>query len=284
MRLLHVRDFTFKQFVKQPPTYAILSHRWSEHEPSLKDIKHRNGKPSTAYNKVYGFANYISAHLPQLEWIWVDSCCIDQKSAAELSEGVNRMFEWYRNATVCIAYLPDVKHASDSVAFRRSVWFRRGWTLQELVASTIVIFLTSEWDVIGHKGTADHLRGSLEVGPNLEPLIAEASGVSHAVLQDFSNSHVLSVEERMRWIEGRETLKEEDMYYSLFGIFGVSPGANYGEMKWGARRRLLEAIKQKQQSGGSRSMYSGSIMFSSRVSMQYNEINADMDGWSRPLA
>nr|POE59398.1 vegetative incompatibility protein het-e-1 [Quercus suber] len=67
----------------------------------------------------------------------MDSCCIDQKSAAELSEGVNCMFDWYRNVRVCIVYLPDVERPSDIVALRNSVWFKRGWTLQELLASTV---------------------------------------------------------------------------------------------------------------------------------------------------
>jgi len=261
MRLLHAREFTFKKFVKQPPTYAILSHRWSEHEPSLRDIEDSRGKPLAVHNKVHGFADYISTYLPQLDWIWVDSCCINQESAAELSEGVNCMFEWYRDARVCLAYLSDVEHASDSVAFRRSVWFRRGWTLQELVASTVVVFVTKGWDIIGHKGNADHLSGNgFNVGRNIELLIVEVTGIPHAVLQDFSNSYALSVEQRMRWMEGRETLREEDLYYSLFGIFGVAPGANYGEKKLGAQQRLLAAIDQKQQSGGSGSTHCKSIV------------------------
>lgn len=252
MRLVHAREFTYKRFVKQPPTYAILSHRWSEHEPSLRDIEDGRGKPSAVHEKVHGFADYISSHLPQLEWIWVDSCCTNQESAAELSEGVNCMFDWYRDARVCLAYLLDVEHPADSVAFRRSVWFRRGWTLQELVASTVVVFVTKHWDIIGHKGNANHLiSGGFNVGRNVEPLIVEVTGIPHTVLQDFSNSYALSVEQRMRWMKKRETLREEDLYYSLFGIFGVTLGANYGEKKLSAQQRLLRAIDQKQQPGGS---------------------------------
>lgn len=253
MRLLHAQKFRFEAFEKQPPTYAILSHRWSAHEPSLKDIEDCHGVPSAAHKKVGEFASFISTYLPQLEWIWVDSCCIDQKSTAELSEGVNRMFEWYRDASVCIAHLSDVEQASDSVAFRHSVWFRRGWTLQELVASTVVVFVTKSWDTIGHKGNADHLAGArFDAGPNVERLIHEATSIPPAVLQDFSNSHILSIEQRMRWMDGRETLKEEDRYYSMFGIFGVTPGANYGEKKVGAEERLLAAIDGKQRSSSNR--------------------------------
>lgn len=42
MRLLHARESTFRQFVKQPPKYASLSYRWSAYAPSLKDIQDRS--------------------------------------------------------------------------------------------------------------------------------------------------------------------------------------------------------------------------------------------------
>ena len=84
-----------------------------------------------------------------------DTSCIDKKSSAELSEAINSMFRWYQTATKCYVYLSDVstgkqeasKEASElpwELAFRDSKWFTRGWTLQELLASTSVEFFSKE--------------------------------------------------------------------------------------------------------------------------------------------
>ncbi|EJF57898.1 hypothetical protein DICSQDRAFT_173520 [Dichomitus squalens LYAD-421 SS1] len=71
-------------------------------------------------------------------YIWIDSCCIDKVSSSELSEAINSMYAWYGDADICHTYLADVPpgdapHSEDS-SFRESRWFRRGWTLQELIA------------------------------------------------------------------------------------------------------------------------------------------------------
>jgi hypothetical protein len=42
------------------------------------------------------------------EWGWVDTCCIDKTSSAELSEAINSMYRWYTEADSCYAYLSDV--------------------------------------------------------------------------------------------------------------------------------------------------------------------------------
>jgi hypothetical protein len=47
---------------------------------------------------------------------WVDTCCIDKSSSAELSEAINSMFTWCWDACVCYAYLSDlmpVRHSDD---------------------------------------------------------------------------------------------------------------------------------------------------------------------------
>lgn len=247
MRLLHVWSLEFQHFDADPPPppYAILSHRWTTSEARLADIERWHADLPEEYTKVLGFTRYVRIFLPDIRWIWIDSCCINQDSSAELSEAVNRMFEWYRDARVCLAYLPDVEHRANRLALRKSVWFKRGWTLQELVASTVVVFLATNWQVIGHKGDATHLNGQVEVGVNLEPLLSEVTNIPQNVLQDYSNSRSLGFGEKMLWMEGRQTSKEEDMIYALFGIFNVTPGANYGEGKRGAELRLRDAIQRR---------------------------------------
>jgi hypothetical protein len=61
------------------------------------------------------------------------------------------MYQWYESATVCYAYLDDVEETQDDgmESFRRSRYWTRGWTLQELIAPRIFIFFSSRWKQIG---------------------------------------------------------------------------------------------------------------------------------------
>lgn len=244
MRLLNVTTLEFARFSRaERPKYVTASHRWSNgSEATFKDIRKRRNTESAGYEKVKGFITYVRDSLPSVEWLWMDTCCINQEDAAELSEAVNLMFEWYRNAEVCVAYLADVNAAEDKSSFEQSEWFERGWTLQELLAPKTVVFLTKEWKVIGNKGGAAHTCSIGDVEPGLEDKISRITGIPEHVLHDYRTSVNLTVEEKLKWMEGRTTTREEDMSYALYGIFGVAPGANYGERGDRARQRLLDAI------------------------------------------
>ena len=85
-----------------------------------------------------------------LSYAWVDTCCIDKRSSAELSEAINSMYRWYSDAEVCFTYIVDVdsvpiggatySSAAQIQAFKKSRWFSRGWTLQELIAPRKRVF------------------------------------------------------------------------------------------------------------------------------------------------
>ena len=62
-------------------------------------------------------------------YVWVDTCCINKESSAELSEAINSMFKWYKDSNHCVAFLSDVSGPGEIAKGR---WFTRGWTLQEL--------------------------------------------------------------------------------------------------------------------------------------------------------
>jgi hypothetical protein len=91
------------------------------------------------------------------EYVWVDTCCIDKTSSAELSEAINSMFSWYQKADVCYVYLSDYlfparkDNSLDEEFFKNSRWFTRGWTLQELIAPESVVFFNESWHDIGTK-------------------------------------------------------------------------------------------------------------------------------------
>ena len=169
------------------------------------------------------------------EHIWIDSTCINKDSSSELSEAINSMYYWYGSAEVCYAFLSDVPEgdevfAMDS-AFRRSRWFRRGWTLQELIAPESVVFFSRGWTLLGTKITL------LEV-------IHDITKIDGGVLLHTKALDEASVAQRMSWASTRETTRVEDQAYSLLGVFGINMPTLYGEGEQ-AFRRLQEEILRR---------------------------------------
>ena len=169
------------------------------------------------------------------DFLWIDSCCIDKTSSSELSEAINSMYEWYRGATVCYAYLADVpfdeNHHAVSSSFRTSRWYDRGWTLQELIAPSALTFLSKDWKVIGTKGS-------------LCDLVEAVTGIPEEALLHTKPLHAFSVAERFSWAAERQTMREEDRAYSLLGIFGIHMPTLYGEGEL-AFQRLQEEIVRR---------------------------------------
>ncbi|WPH04423.1 Hypothetical protein R9X50_00731400 [Acrodontium crateriforme] len=248
MRLLNVHNFKFTEFRDDNrPNYVIASHRWFDGcEATFQDVRDGYNCDKAGYDKIKAFAEYVRKNVQSVEWLWIDTCCINKDSAAELSEAINLMFDWYRNAELCIAYLADVESTDDRSRFERSEWFERGWTLQELLAPRMVIFVTKSWQVIGNRGGSTLDKIELLMGPNLETEIARITRIPEDALQTFDPGRRWTVDERLRWMDGRKTTREEDMFYALYGIFGVTPGANYGERRDGAKQRLLAAINHQE--------------------------------------
>ena len=168
-------------------------------------------------------------------YLWIDSCCIDKTSSSELSESINSMFQWYAGAAVCYTFLADVPSEespdADGSRFRRSRWFTRGWTLQELVAPSELLFLSSDWEIIGSKR-------------QLAGLIEAISNVDREALLREKPLNKFSVAQRLSWAARRETTRVEDRAYSLLGIFGINMSTLYGEGE-GALRRLQEEIMRR---------------------------------------
>ena len=129
---------------------------------------------------------------PQLSIYWIDTCCFDKSSSAELSETINSMYRWYEQASVCYAYLADVGEDEDEnhLQLRGSRWFTRGWTLQELIASkTNMTFYTANWKLVSTKALLiDHL--------------SEITSIDRRVLENGRNKIIISAAERMSWAAG----------------------------------------------------------------------------------
>ncbi|KIN07133.1 hypothetical protein OIDMADRAFT_174150 [Oidiodendron maius Zn] len=242
MRLLECHndgEFSLtKNFSNHIPKYAILSHTWGAdtEEVNFQDLIDSTGKSKDGYRKIRFCGE--QARRDGLQYFWVDTCCIDKSSSAELAEAINSMFRWYRDATKCYVYLLDVSSAKRKrstshsktweSAFRASRWFTRGWTLQELLAPSSVEFFSQEGKRLGDKKT-------------LEQLIHQITGIAISAIHGAPLSQ-FGVEERLLWAENRQTTREEDKAYSLLGIFDVYMPLIYGEGRDNALSRFREEI------------------------------------------
>jgi hypothetical protein len=158
MRLLNSKTKQLEESFDKTPGYAILSHTWGAEELTFKDME-RDGY--TESRKVDGCCE--QAVKDGLDYVWIDTCCIDKSSSAELSEAINSMWDWYYQSGICYAYLADVPPGidveEDDSEFARSRWFTRGWTLQELISPRVVAFYDESWNEIGRKSNFGGHRG-----------------------------------------------------------------------------------------------------------------------------
>ena len=242
MRLLEYKsndNFILHEFIgTKVPVYAILSHTWATGEVTIQEVENGTGKDKAGWKKIVFCAKQADAD--GLRYLWVDTCCIDKKNAVELQEAINSMFRWYQNAARCYVYMSDVSIGEDDeqdsppkweAAFKKSRWFRRGWTLQELIAPSSVEFFDSNGRQIGSK-------------EELTQQIHDVTRIPVTILRGDALTE-FDVNERMSWARGRETMRPEDMAYSLLGILGVHMPLIYGEGMPNALNRLQWEIERR---------------------------------------
>jgi len=229
MRLLNVDTKELEEYDAYPrPKYAILSHTWGENEVTFQDIHQSHALSMTGYEKIEYLCD--QARKDDLQYAWIDTCCIDKTSSAELSEAINSMFEWYKDAHVCYAYLTDVDLEGFDSKFRKSRWFKRGWTLQELLAPERIVFYGKGWIHLGDKH-------------GLVSIISSRTGIPELALRRPPTIHTFSIAARMFWARERQTRRVEDIAYCLLGIFKVNMPLLYGEGSKAFKRLQEELIK-----------------------------------------
>ena len=219
MRLLNVFNLRLEQFFEdQIPHYAILSHTWEDEEVTFQDMQKGHGPSRKGWQKIESCCKLVR-EIGNQEYVWIDTCCIDKSSSSELTESINSMFDWYARSEICYAYLKDVPYVRHdrlfhnefydldlpfpksfdlnfAAAFRRSRWFTRGWTLQELLTPEFVVFLNSGWTAITTK--------QLSV-----QIIQEVTGIEpqylRGPLKRFSRA---TIARKMCWASGRQTTRK----------------------------------------------------------------------------
>jgi hypothetical protein len=184
MRLLNVHTLKLESFYEElKPEYAILSHTWGEEEITFAQILKKRKEPLRAngYQKIDFTCKQAKKN--GINYAWIDTCCIDKSSSAELSEAINSMFKWYKEAKICYAYLNDVTCLTDLETAR---WFTRGWTLQELIAPETLHFFDHTGSYIGDKKT-------------LADRVSLRTNIPVQVLKLTTRPATLSVDQPARW-------------------------------------------------------------------------------------
>lgn len=237
MHLIHTSTLRLHEFFGDTvPKYAILSHTWEDEEVSFNDMQSfelSQLRQKRGFQKI----EYTCAEARKrgLGWAWVDACCIDKSSSAELSEAINSMYTWYQRSEVCFAYLSDVPNDANPrpmrSSFRLSRWFSRGWTLQELIAPAQVIFYGANWSFIGDKLL-------------LCMVLEDTTGIPCDLLLGHKGMECFSIAQRMAWASKRQTTRVEDTAYCLLGLCDINMPLLYGEGVKAFRRLQEEIIKQ----------------------------------------
>ncbi|KAH7068507.1 heterokaryon incompatibility protein-domain-containing protein [Paraphoma chrysanthemicola] len=250
MRLLDTTTFELhsrEQEYFKSEGYAILSHRWVGAEITFEQISRHSAElrnagawqmPTPQLEKIRGAC--LTARNLGFKWMWIDNCCINKSSTTEESESINSMFKWYRDAQVCITYLSDVEMRSpplpprqggihttppgppNHTIFKRhdgrtpSEWFSRGWTLQELLAPHDMRFFDMNWNYMGTK-------------TSLAREIQAITRIDATYLTGERDFRQACIAVKMSWLSSRTTTRQEDMTYSMLGLFNTTMSPQYGE-------------------------------------------------------
>ncbi|KAL8377287.1 hypothetical protein RB595_008123 [Gaeumannomyces hyphopodioides] len=231
MRFINTETLAFEEVeAPEPKSYAILSHTWGDGEVTFRDMADMEiASLKAGFDKIA--KTCLLARLEGYRLAWIDTCCIDKSSSAELSEAINSMFSLYAESGKCFVYLND--YHSDifiDTEFALCRWFTRGWTLQELIAPDELQFYQAGWQALGTKRS-------------LLSYIHAITRIPTVVLEDREATFSCCIAQRMSWAAGRVTKRPEDVAYCLLGLFRVNMPMLYGMGKKAFFRLQEEIIK-----------------------------------------
>ncbi|KAH8600671.1 heterokaryon incompatibility protein-domain-containing protein [Bisporella sp. PMI_857] len=230
MKLINTNTGLFEEFIgRDIPKYAILSHTWQEEEVSFTSMNEPSCRKKGGYRKIV-----MTCHMASkagLNYAWIDTCCIDKSSSAELTEAINSMYRYYQRSNICYVFLSDLPATSSlHTELKKCRWFTRGWTLQELIAPKDIHFFDQDWNYRGSK-------------QDLVEALSLITGINPNILMHNKRLSSVAVAQRMSWAAHRETTRIEDMAYCLLRIFEVNMPLLYGEEGRAFRRLQEEIIK-----------------------------------------
>ncbi|KAI0815532.1 HET-domain-containing protein [Xylaria sp. FL0064] len=233
MWLINARTRLLEEFTGlKIPEYAILSHTWEAGQEVTFQEFSRESRTSAkrGYWKIDQTCQ--QAIRDGLDYVWVDTCCIDKSSSAELSEAINSMYNWYQRASVCYVYFVDLFHpvGPDDPNLQDCRWFTRAWTLQELIAPIHVKFYARAWEFCFTKSDAS-------------AQLSRIAGINPRILRHEIPLSAICVAQKMSWARSCQATRVEDIAYSLLGIFAINMPLLYGEESKAFMRLQSEIIR-----------------------------------------
>ncbi|KAL0945654.1 hypothetical protein HGRIS_014808 [Hohenbuehelia grisea] len=279
------------EIVESHTKYAILSHRWEKDELDYTKAKalpqnflQRRFK-SQGREKIRKFCEQASQY--SCDYVWFDTGCIDKSSSSELEESIRSMFNWYRNSEICIVYLAGTKSMLDP--HKKDDWFKRGWTLQELLAPPRMKFFNSDWTpTTSSQYDIDRTTTLTRRVPEFSVRLSAASGIYPV---ERLHNYVPGVEqarEVLHWASARQTTRPEDMAYCLIGLLNLELSVAYGEGYPTAFYRLqVEVMRRTEDRGlffwsGSPSSHSSMLaatVFGFRQPVPWSDDGVRSDGY-----
>lgn len=217
--------------------YVMFSHVWEGQEPSFQDVtavKSVWQLPQTPQNeKLRNFCK--KTRNLKYRWAWSDTCCIDKLTNVILDRSLTSMYRWYENSAATLVLLVGMEHPSKPGDLPFSLWMTRAWTLQELLAPKVIVFYDSAWKPYLGETCANH-----KESPGIMQELADAIKISSGTIVAFHPDD-LTVREKLRLASARNATVEEDIAYSLIGIFKSDVRPHYGE-GYAAVGHLLDEI------------------------------------------
>ncbi|KAI9569842.1 hypothetical protein HD554DRAFT_2327801 [Boletus coccyginus] len=230
-------DRRIQQVVEEYFQYVTLSHVWEGKEPSFQDVNLANSvwnlDSSPLNEKLRKFCEVVRSD--GYRWAWSDTCCIDKTISTVLNQSLKMMYKWYEASAATFIHLGSVESPSALGDLTNSIWMTRAWTAQELLAAKVIRFYTRDWQPYLGDTRANH-----KESPEIMQELANAIGIARETILAF-NPDSLSVREKLRIASTRNATVEEDIAYSLIGIFKSDIRPDYGEGD-AALGHLLEEV------------------------------------------
>ena len=217
--------------------YVMLSHKWQASEPTFQMVEDTSvySLPTSPKNgKLQRFCELVRSL--DFQWAWSDTCCVNQLDKGVQQESLVAMFRWYRGSALTIVHLLGVlSEFQEPGDLWRSIWNTRAWTYQEYVAARVVQFYTEDWKPYLCLSIFNHKESTM--------ILAEMERATNLVTQELAAlcPGLDRAREKLFLASKRRSTREEDIAYSLLGIFNASIPVIYGEGNR-AVGRLLEYV------------------------------------------